>query len=57
MPVYMFPDLLDTITPNLKARMQGKSCFNFIKFDEELFAELEHLTDESFKRFKKENLI
>ena len=33
MPVYMFPDLLKGISPELKKRMQGKSCFNFKKFE------------------------
>ncbi|SEQ15691.1 hypothetical protein [Piscibacillus halophilus] len=31
MPVYMFPDLLEDLSPNLKKHMQGKSCFNFKK--------------------------
>ena len=34
MPVYMFPDLLEGISPALKKRMQGKSCFNFKQVDE-----------------------
>ena len=29
MPVYMHPELLEGISPPLKKRMQGKSCFNF----------------------------
>ncbi|WP_345324633.1 hypothetical protein [Candidatus Villigracilis proximus] len=29
MPVYMYPDLLKNISPELKKHMQGKSCFNF----------------------------
>ena len=29
MPVYLKPELLASISPELKARMQGKSCFNF----------------------------
>jgi hypothetical protein len=57
MPVYMFPDLLESISPSLKARMQGKSCFNFKKVNPELFRELEQLTDASFNRFQKEDLI
>src|SRR5690606_27210837 len=28
MPVYMYPDLLKKISPELKKHMQGKSCFN-----------------------------
>lgn len=44
MPVYEDPALLDNISAELKARMQGKSCFNFKKVDTDLFAELGVLT-------------
>jgi hypothetical protein len=44
MPVYVQPNLLDGISPELRRRMQGKSCFNFAKVDETLLAELEALT-------------
>jgi len=54
MPVYMYPDLLETISPALKKRMQGKSCFNFKNVDENLFSELETLTRLGFERFKQE---
>ncbi len=57
MPVYMFPDLLEDTSPELKKRMQGKSCFNFKQVDDTLFAELARLTESSFKRFKAEKLI
>ena len=33
MPVYMYPDLLKNISPELKKHMQGKSCFNFKKIE------------------------
>src|SRR5689334_6070826 len=39
MPVYMYPDLLKGISPELKKRMQGKSCFNFKKMDPKLLEE------------------
>jgi len=55
MPVYMFPDLLDGMSPELKKHMQGKSCFNFKKSEPILFKELAALTKASAKRFKKEN--
>ncbi len=29
MAVYMFPELLQGMSPELRKRMQGKSCFNF----------------------------
>ena len=44
MPVYMFPDLLKGISPELRKHMQGKSCFNFKKVEPELFKELKELT-------------
>jgi hypothetical protein len=46
MPVYTHPALLETISPALKKRMQGKSCFNFKVADAGLFDELEALTRE-----------
>jgi len=51
--VYAFPELLKDLTPKLRARMQGKSCFNFTKYDAALFRELGQLTKRSFERFRK----
>jgi hypothetical protein len=44
MPVYVQPALLEGISPELRRRMQGKSCFNLTRVDEPLLAELEALT-------------
>jgi hypothetical protein len=52
MPVYAYPDLLDAMSPELRKRMQGKSCFNFSRIDEGLFAELAGLTDRGFEPFR-----
>jgi len=57
MAVYAFPELLAGMSPELKKRMQGKSCFNFKAVDDKLFKELAKLTDKGYKRFKKEKLI
>jgi hypothetical protein len=57
MPVYMFPDLLQDITPELRTRMQGKSCFNFTSARPELFQELAQLTQQGYDRLKEEKLI
>ncbi|HSO13286.1 MAG TPA: hypothetical protein VLT51_12980 [Anaerolineales bacterium] len=54
MPVYMYPDLLKNISPELKKHMQGKSCFNFKKFESELFKELAALAKKGYEQFKKE---
>ncbi len=54
MPVYMFPDLLKDISPELKKHMQGKSCFNFKKVEPEVFEELKELTRKGSEQFQKE---
>jgi len=54
MPVYMYPDLLNGISPELRKHMQGKSCFNFKKMEPALFDELAELTRVGFERFQKE---
>ena len=55
MPVYMYPDLLNDISPELRKRMQGKSCFNFKRVEPGLFQELSDLTQKSVERFQQEN--
>jgi hypothetical protein len=57
MTVYMFPDLLKGLSPALKKRMQGKSCFNFTAVDEALFKELAQLTAAGYERFRREGLL
>lgn len=55
MPVYMYPELLEEVSPELKKHMQGKSCFNFKKVEPGLFRELELLTRKGAQKFEKEN--
>jgi hypothetical protein len=55
MPVYMYPELLRDISPELKKRMQGKSCFNFKKVEPALFDELAALTRKGAEKFREEN--
>lgn len=57
MPVYVFPDLLDAVTPDLMKRMQGKSCFNFTAIADDHLAEIEQLTAAGFTRYQTENLL
>lgn len=47
MGVYGQPALIDGMSPELRRRMQGKSCFNFTKLDEPLLQELAVLTERS----------
>ena len=51
MPAYACAEVREKISPELKKRMQGKSCFNFSKPDDRLFKELARLTKVGFKRF------
>src|SRR5438105_15807033 len=44
MSVYACPELLQSMSPELKKRMQGKSCFNFKEVDEKLLKEVATLT-------------
>ncbi|MGZ9235045.1 MAG: hypothetical protein ACXW4E_05925 [Anaerolineales bacterium] len=55
MPVYMYPELLVDVSPELKKRMQGKSCFNFKRVEPDLFNELAALTRTGAEKFKEEN--
>ena len=57
MPVYIYPDLLEGLTPELRRHMQGKACFNFKVIDEVLFEELARLAENSVQRVHMENLV
>jgi len=56
-PVYIFPQLLNDISPELKKRMQGKSCFNFTAIDNKLFSELQLLTKSGFRMMKDNGFV
>ena len=57
MSVYASPDLLKNISPELKKRMQGKSCFNFKEADAKLFKELKALTKAGAAKFTDDKFI
>jgi hypothetical protein len=57
MPVYMDPALQKRISPELRRRMQGKSCFNFTEIDPVLFSELADLTATGFTGFRAMRLV
>jgi hypothetical protein len=57
MPVYVSPALLAGLSPALKARMQGKSCFNFKRIDEVLFRELAALTEAGYVSYKEQGFV
>ena len=57
MPVYAQPKLLAAVSPELKARMQGKSCFNFKEVEPKLFMELSALTEAGFASYKEQGFV
>ncbi len=57
MPIYMSPELLVPVSPELKARMQGKSCFNFSTVEPALFKELRRLTQACFASYKEQGFV
>ena len=57
MSVYASPELLKDISPELRKRMQGMSCFNFKKVDKRLFSELKTLTRAGATKFSDENFV
>lgn len=52
MPVYTNPELLGGVSPELKKRMQGKSCFNIKSAEPGLLKELSELTEKCFGAWK-----
>ena len=54
MALYASPELAGPISPALGARRQGKSCFNFSRVDEALFAELDELAGRVIPGFRAE---
>lgn len=57
MPLYACPDLVKTVSPELRKRMQGKSCFNFRAPDEALYAELGELTKAGLEKYRTKNWL
>ena len=57
MPIYINPALLESISPALKKRMQGKSCFNFTSADDALFQELAMLTEACFQYYRQQGYV
>ena len=52
-PVYASPKLAKAVSPDLKKRMQGKSCFNFTTIEPAKLKELAALTKTGFDGFIK----
>jgi hypothetical protein len=57
MGIYGNSSATEGMSKELKARQQGKTCFNFKVADEALFQELEHVTKRACSAFKKAGFI
>lgn len=57
MPVYAHPDLLDGVPEPLRARMQGKSCFNFSSIDAAVLRAFAALVKRGVDRFAKDGRL
>jgi hypothetical protein len=55
--VYLEPGQLDGVSPELRRRMQGKSCFNFTRIDDALFDELDALTERGRDLYAERGLL
>jgi hypothetical protein len=52
MPLYMHKPLLESVSPSLRRRMQGKACFNFTTVDPDALEELGLVTTRGIAAFK-----
>ncbi|MGH1359878.1 MAG: hypothetical protein ACRBC3_14025 [Burkholderiaceae bacterium] len=57
MPVYVKPELLASVSPELKSRMHGKSCFNFSAVEPALIRELTALTRAGYASYKAQGFV
>ena len=58
MPAYSHPDVMEGVSDELRARMQGKSCFNFTPdtATPELLEELSQVVDRGLERYRADGL-
>jgi hypothetical protein len=57
MPVYVKPELLASVSTELRSRMQGKSCFNFSAVEPALIKELAALTKAGYVSYKEQGFV
>ena len=53
MPIYVFPEMRDTLSPALRKRLRGTSKFTFTELDAPLLRELAALTKKGFQGYKR----
>jgi hypothetical protein len=57
LPVDVFPELLESISPRLRAHLQGSTCFNFRTIQPDAFNELKALTRAGFDGYKRGGVV
>lgn len=57
MPVYVRPELLASVSPELRSRMQGKSCFNFKSVEPALILELAALVQAGHASYREQGFV
>ena len=57
MPVYAKPELLESVSSELKSRLDGKSCFNFTDVEKPLFKELAVLTKAGLASYEEQGFV
>ena len=57
MGLYGNRKLESEVSRELRARMQGKTCFNFKRIDEDLFTELDRVTGQAIAAFRQAGFI
>ena len=53
MPIYVFPELRETLSPALKKRLRGTSKFTFTELDAPLLRELTALVKKGYHGYKR----
>jgi hypothetical protein len=56
MPLYVDPALVQALSPALRRRLQGRSCFHFKSADEDTLEELDRLTRAGMASFARRGL-
>lgn len=57
MPIYVNPELTESLSTRLRERQQGKTCFNFNAPDKALFAELKVLVRAGYEDYVRRGYI
>jgi len=57
MPIYVFPEMRETLSPALKKRLRGTSKFTFTELDAPLLRELTALAKKGYQGYKRRGVF